>query len=213
MSEPYWVESHAAETGYMLREGVSKEEPLIVMLHGWSGDEKVMWIFESVLPEGWWIAAPRGLFPLEGGGYNWLPGKASNRHAILDFKDAVLAVDRLVGEVTVANALSDSKLVLMGFSQGAALAFSVAEASGTLPTALVSLAGFLPDGNLQRMARMPIFWGHGLHDGRVPVELAREAVLRLRGAEAEIHYCEADVGHKVGIECARGLKGWLRSIV
>lgn len=211
MSEPTWIESRALGTGYMLRQGVSPEKPLIVMLHGWSGDEKVMWVFESVLPEGWWIASPRALFALEGGGYNWLPGRAGNRHELSEFKGAVDIIQRLVDQIVSVNHLRDPKLILMGFSQGAALALSVAALGTRLPDALVSLAGFLPDGRFNRLRSVPVFWGHGLRDTLVPIELARQAIQRLQEDGAEIHYCEADVQHKVGVECARGLKSWLRA--
>ena len=37
--------------------------PVIMLLHGWTGDEKVMWVFAGGLPEESWVFAPRGIFP------------------------------------------------------------------------------------------------------------------------------------------------------
>ena len=41
------------------------------------------------------------------------------------------------------------------------------------------------------------------------VERARGDAERLRGSGAEIAFCESDVGHKLELECTRGLRFWL----
>jgi predicted esterase len=77
---------------------------------------------------------------------------------------------------------------------------------------VVSLAGFVPDGFEvragARLAGVPVYWGHGTKDDQVPVQRARRDVSRLRQAGLDVTYCEADVGHKLGADCLRGLKGW-----
>lgn len=74
---------------------------------------------------------------------------------------------------------------------------------------IVSLAGFLPQGDLENLNGIPVYWGHGISDPLVPIEKAREAVQTLKRAGADVLLCEAQVGHKVGLECTRGLKDWL----
>jgi phospholipase/carboxylesterase len=96
----------------------------------------------------------------------------------------------------------------MGFSQGAALAFAATFLGRLQPAGIVSLAGFLPQGELKNVKDLPIYWGHGISDTLVPIERAREAVLMLKRAGADVVLCEAGVGHKVGLECTRGLKEW-----
>ena len=50
--------------------------PLILMLHGWTGDEHAMWIFASRLPAEAMLLAPRGLHDTPYGGYAWHPHTA-----------------------------------------------------------------------------------------------------------------------------------------
>jgi predicted esterase len=45
----------------------------------------------------------------------------------------------------------------------------------------------------------------------VPVERARRDVEILRAASVDVAYCEAEVGHKLGIDCLHGLKTWLEA--
>jgi phospholipase/carboxylesterase len=100
----------------------------------------------------------------------------------------------------------------MGFSQGAALSFALAELLEKAPRAVVALAGYYPEGDSTRIKQIPVFWGHGTSDELVPIERARQDVAMLEAIGTDITYCEADVGHKLGIECTRGLKRWLDDI-
>jgi predicted esterase len=105
--------------------------------------------------------------------------------------------------------LDRTHLVFMGFSQGAALAFAGAALGILHPTALISLAGYLPEGDIRLLRGSRVFWGHGLRDDLVPITRAREDVAKLRSVGADVQYCETDIGHKLGVECARGLNLWL----
>ena len=129
-----------------------------------------------------------------------------------DFKPAISAVDQTLETLGNEHAFDREKLVLMGFSQGAALCFALAETLQTTPKAVIALAGYYPEGEPGRIAQIPVFWGHGIRDELVPVERAREDVKMLEDLGANVQYCETDVGHKLGIECTRGLKNWLRNL-
>jgi predicted esterase len=47
---------------YRVRHG-QPQGALVVMLHGLSGDENVMWIFDHALPREATVIAPRALYP------------------------------------------------------------------------------------------------------------------------------------------------------
>jgi phospholipase/carboxylesterase len=178
-------------------------------LHGWSGDENVMWVLQTLLPEDTFLISARGIHPLPMGGYHWSSSPASTEVAFNDFAPAIKALRTTLDMLHAAYGFGHEKTLLMGFSQGAALAFSAA--CDGIPTAgIIALAGFIPQGDVGALGRMPVFWGHGTHDDLVPVQRAREDVKRLLDASVEVHYCEADVGHKLGIECTRGLRRWLQ---
>jgi phospholipase/carboxylesterase len=194
---------------YRLRVGVDPEIPPVIMIHGKGGDEKAMWVLEGVLPKGGMVASPRGLYLLSEGGYQWKESTKREWPSIIDFKGAGEALLGMVDDLERRFELDRAHLVLMGFSQGAALAFAGVALDILHPTALISLAGYLPEGDVNLLRGLRVFWGHGLRDDLVPITRAREDVARLRSVGAEVHYCETDIGHKLGVECARGLNLWL----
>jgi phospholipase/carboxylesterase len=212
MSEHQFNKAPEGGLAYILRKG-DRAYPLhILMLHGLSGDERDMWVLESVLPSKAPIASLRGRFPMNENGYQWTDQRASIENQVDDFSDAIRAVKATLQALSEQHEFDHDRLVLMGFSQGAALSFALAEMLAQRPKAIVVLAGFYPRGMLDPISDIPIFWGHGINDAHVPVSRARQDVAILESKGASVRYCEADVGHKLGIECTRGLKRWLSNL-
>jgi predicted esterase len=193
--------------GIIIRQTSALPTLLVIMLHGWSGDERAMWVFENVLPPSSMAVSIRGLFPVKKGGYQWTNESPSIDLDMTTFDDASTYL-KTVRDDLVAELNHPIKVVLMGFSQGAALAF--ASAGKLKSDGIVAIAGFLPDGDIYHFSSVPVFWGHGIRDDHVPISRARVDVTRLRKAGAEVAFCEVDVGHKLGVECAQGLEQWLK---
>lgn len=192
------------------------QNSVILMLHGWTGDENAMWVFESRMPKDHLIIAPRGLFSTPWGGYGWHEHKSSAWPSIDDFKPAM---EKLSSLLTVDNFPEGdfSKLSIVGFSQGAALGYSFALLYPERVTAVAGLSGFLPNGILpiireHPLDNMPVFVTHGTRDQLVPVERARNSVELLEEAGGDVAYCEDDVGHKLSAECFQGLEHFFKTL-
>jgi len=190
--------------------------PVILLIHGWTGDENSMWVFTPRLPKSALLIAPRGLFTTSGSGYSWHPEINKPLPWIDDF---VPAVEKLFATISTKNfpAGDFSTLHLVGFSQGAALAYSMAVLYPDRVTSLAVLSGFLPDGastwlTAGRLQGLPVFAAHGTEDERVPVERARSAVTQVEQAGANVTYCEDNVGHKLSAKCFHGLEAFFQRI-
>lgn len=186
--------------------------PLILMLHGWTGDENAMWVFASRLPEDALLIAPRGLYETPLGGYGWHPHNPKAWPWVDEFQPAMDALLELLVDRNLP-AVDMSQLRFVGFSQGAALAFTFALYYPWRVRSLAGLSGFLPDGALALTRDQPlkgksVFLAHGASDEIVPVGRAREAVKLLGQAGAKVTYCEDDVGHKLSLSCYQGLQAF-----
>ena len=199
--------------GWVLRERIPHgpgPHPLILMLHGWTGDEASMWVFASRLPKEAMLVSPRGLYPAPMGRYGWHAHKEGAWPWLDDFQTAIEALQQLLTPEHFPQA-GLSRIRLVGFSQGAALCCALALQHPARIRALAGLSGFLPQGS-EALARnrplldIPVFLAHGSRDEQVPVERARKAVQVLEDAGAVVTYCEDDVGHKLSANCFHGLE-------
>jgi phospholipase/carboxylesterase len=190
--------------------------PVFLMLHGWTGDENSMWVFTPRLPDQALLIAPRGIYKAKNSGYSWHPEINKTFPWMIDFNPAV---DILLTTITNGNFPEGdfSKLHLLGFSQGTALAYSIIAMHPERVTSVGGLSGFLPDGSSQwlgkgRLNAKPIFVAHGTEDNLVPVDRARMSVDILEKAGADVTYCEDDVGHKLSAKCFHGLEAFYKII-
>jgi len=168
-----------------------------------------MGVFEHALPADWGIASPRGIFPSTRGGYSWTEGRGSTH--LPAFDEAARRLNAWISDTAASLGSDPRRVVWMGFSQGAALAFAVL-LRGAAVLGVASLAGFLPE-DVDHLPPGPrVFWAHGRRDEDVPIARARADAERLRSFGAEVEFCDADVDHRVGAACLTALRRWLDDV-
>ncbi len=198
---------------FRLRTAQAKPSRLLILIHGWMGDENSMWILARKLAPNYAILVPRGPFPVTEGGYSWReirPGTwgMSSLEDLRPAADALLAfVDGWATLAMVDVSLFD----LMGFSQGAAMAYTMTLLHPERVRRLAVLSGFIPENGevfltTERISGKPIFVAHGRQDELIPVEEARRSVRLLKSAGAKVTYCKSDTGHKVSKECLKKME-------
>ena len=192
------------------------QHPVLLMLHGWTGDENSMWIFARRLPEADWKLAPRAPIQAPGGGYGW---NDSLPDASVDLTAYKPMVDRLLGWLdswASDQRLDLAALDLLGFSQGAFMVYALGLLYPQRVRLSGALAGYLPASWLAQISPGAIqgkryYLAHGTRDETIPVERARESARLLTAAGARVTYCEAPVGHKLSVNCLNGLEEFFRA--
>jgi phospholipase/carboxylesterase len=205
------VGSDQAPLAFRLRLPEDKKAPTIIMLHGLGGDESAMWALESALPKAGMVVAPRGPHDQGNGGYSWNPAIRAWPPPVSEFAYGVELLEELLGYLEEDYEFQRDRMILMGFSNGAAMSFSAAMTPISLPPAgIIAISGHLPEGDLSLLKGIPVYWGHGIRDAFIPIDNARSDAERLRQEAVPVTYCEADVGHKLGAECLNNLRSWFR---
>jgi phospholipase/carboxylesterase len=200
-----------------LRAGTENPAPLLLLLHGWTGDENSMGLFVHSLPARYTILAPRAPFTAPEGGYTWREiGTGSwGFPSLEELKPAAEALVALVDALPDLVDVDRTRFDLIGFSQGAALSYVLALNHPDRVRTIAALSGFLPEG-AERLLQgrllegKKIFVAHGTTDKMVPVERARQAAKMLEGSGVRVSYCESDAGHKVSKDCLKGLEAYFR---
>ncbi len=196
-----------------LRAASARPARLLLLVHGWTGDENSMWVFVRRFPARYWIVAPRAPHATQPNGFSWRAGEGPPG-APPNFEQLSPSAARLIGLVDALAAehqIDDPVFDAIGFSQGAALVNTLALLHPARVGRLGVLAGFVPAGaeSLMRgrpLEGKPIFVAHGTGDERVPVAEARRSIKLLEAAGANVTYCEDDVGHKLSANCLHALE-------
>ena len=198
-----------------IREATQQPPRLLLLIHGFTGDENSMWVFARDLPSKCWMIAPRAPYSAEPSGYSWRPVLSSTfaRPSLEQLLPAAEALIRLVDKYQVSAKIEAKDFDVMGFSQGAAMSSVLAILYPQRVRKIGILAGFVPSGSDEHIQRRPldgktIFVTHGTKDETIPVDRARASMELLEQAGAKIIYCEDDVGHKVSLNCMRALRSY-----
>lgn len=200
-----------------VRPSPSQNPRLLVLIHGWTGDENSMWVFTRGLPPDFWIIAPRAPHPTEPNGFSWRPFQRGNwgRPSFEDLQPSARALINFIDEYAASVKVEANKFDAVGFSQGGAMVNMLGLLYPQRVRKMGVLAGFVPSGLESRIAQKPlagkrVFVAHGTKDEMVTVERARESVRWLEAAGAQVTYCEDEVGHKLSANCLRALESYLQ---
>lgn len=217
-SEPDLVDGRdaLARAGLLHRVAVPDGEgphPTVLMLHGRSGNEGVMWIFSQAVPEEWLLVAPRAIKEDPRGGYSWRIRQKDEWPTLAQFDVPVGAVVDFIQALPELYNADLDRLYLMGFSQGAALSFAITMHHPQMIRGVAALVGFLPMEcddltTASALEEMPVFMAVGKQDPRIPYERSLSCAHTLHLAGADLDYHEYDMEHRLNAEAMRDLKQW-----
>lgn len=205
--------------GWTIRVRPAEVKParLLLLLHGWTGDENSMWVFTRDLSPAYWMIAPRAPDKAEPSGYSWRPFHlpSGNGLTLKMMYPAAEGLIRLVDEYAASAGVDAGQFDAVGFSQGAVMVNVLALLYPQRVRKAAALAGFVPRGLEEVLAHHPlegkrVFVAHGTLDDQIPVERARASLALLEQAGAQVTYCEDEVGHKVSAGCLHALKSYLQ---
>lgn len=189
---------------------IDSPQRVMLLLHGFTGDERVMWVFTRSLPQNYWLIAPRAPYPAAQGGYSWVTDRSGSAREFEAFAAVITGVIASTQAWLKERGTPLAPLDLMGFSQGAALCYTLLITQPELIGRTAALAGMLPNGAEKHvqpgsLAGKQVLITHGTQDAIVPVSKARAAASLLQNAGADVTYCEDDSGHKLGAGCHKNL--------
>jgi phospholipase/carboxylesterase len=111
------------------------------------------------------------------------------------------------------------RIVLAGFSQGAAMSFLTGLRHKERLAGIASLSGYLPLGQSTATERSdanaltPIFMGHGQYDNVVDIERGKASREVLRALGYEVQWHEYPMAHSVCMEEVADLNRWLVKVL
>lgn len=186
------------------------EQPkIILLLHGHLGNEKSMWILTNRLPESYTCIAPRAPVKTGENQYSWhkiIPQWPGLDH----YHELAENVLERVHSWCDKNDMECNIIDVMGFSQGAVLAYALAFLYPDIIGKVAALASFIPEAwkpeiDTKSLKNKSFFIAHGTEDEIVPIQKAKKTAEWLEEHGANITFCTSEIGHKLSADCFKGL--------
>lgn len=125
---------------------------------------------------------------------------------------------RLLIEQEIMRGIAPDRIVLAGFSQGAAMSLYTGLRQSQPLAGIMALSGYLLlpkeiDTIEAAALAAPIFMAHGVHDPVVPFALGDNCRRQLAGMGADIEWHSYPMEHSVCFEEMRQIGNWLNTIL
>jgi phospholipase/carboxylesterase len=212
--------------------GAGGGDRLLLLVHGYGADEHDLAPLAPLLDSDgrFFTVCPRGPIDVHPfGGAAWYDRSEDGVIEPGSFQRSVLALDGLIAALCEQRGLQRRQAVVIGFSQGGAMALAVSlrETTVARPAGVACLSGMLPsvdglryawDDTEAWAATAPadfpaLYVQHGTYDPLVDVERGRRTreVLRSHGIEPEYH--EYPMQHEIRPESIIDLRAWIDRVV
>lgn len=130
-------------------------------------------------------------------------------------EESAVAIRRLIAREN-ERGIASANIVLAGFSQGGAMAYSVGLTHPEKLAGIIALSAYLPAPELLQPDALaanrqtPIFVGHGRDDDVVPMALGRQAYDTLQGMGYSLAWHDYPLPHSVCMEEIVAIGDWLK---
>jgi len=194
--------------------------PTVIALHGWGASALDLLGLAPLLHRGnALVLCPQGPVEVPIGqglvGYGWFPLEPGQPPDPEAFRKGAEALRRFFETVRTRYPIDPDRTVLLGFSQGGAMAYEWALSKPASFAGLIALSSWLAEplaNAIDRQAEqenLPVLVLHGTEDSMVAVDRARESRERLRSFGVQLMYRELAMGHEISREALQLIVRWL----
>ncbi|NQV31021.1 MAG: hypothetical protein HQ508_09055 [Candidatus Marinimicrobia bacterium] len=194
----------------------------LVLLHGYGADEYDLMGLAPHFDQNLQIICIRGPKSTVYGGASWfdidmLPDGSFNFNAEQALDSTNVVVD-IIRDFQSQKLITDERVILGGFSQGASISNLVTLKNPELIKALLIMSGRLMDAaskllmDSQALLNLPVFAGHGTNDTVIPIEFGRQIVAFWGKLPVVLRHNEYPIGHEISQNELSHIQTWLESV-
>ncbi len=196
----------------------STSSVILFWFHGYGANnwsfEPSMKMLNLLLDDSLFIVIPNA--PERDGKRSWYPLPiVENDKSITEDYAGLVGAHKIVDSL-IEEYCDDEKIIIGGFSQGAALSLSYQFEERTKVTACIALSGYMP--NVERYSEKKveankIFIAHGKSDNVISFETYEKTVYFLESRCNHICKYEGDFGHTITKEVTAEMTDWISKLI
>ncbi len=202
---------------------LSSSKGTLILLHGYGADEYDLMGLAAYFDANLQILSIRGPGTVMYAGASWFDidmlADGSLKFNIEQALESAVGVIELIAILKQQALISDQKIILAGFSQGATIANIVTLKQPELIKALLIMSGRLTEqageliSNPEILKGLPVFAGHGAHDNVIPIEFGRQIVSFWEKLPVQFEHHEYPMGHEICQEELGHIQNWMNTKV
>ena len=207
---------------YLVKEPVQKttKAPVIIMLHGYGSNEADLFEISNTLDGRFIVFSLRAPFEATGGGFSWYTLEfLPDRQFKYNYKEATESRAKILSFISKACStygVDSTNVFLMGFSQGAMMAYDLALNAPKKIKGVLILSGRMMEESKtiktdwQKVTQVKFFIAHGQSDNVIKLAEAQKANDFLKSKQvADLTYATYQMPHSLSGKELTDLKRWL----
>jgi phospholipase/carboxylesterase len=209
---------------YITRPARKENAPLLLLLHGYGSNEEDLFSFAPEISEDIFIVSARAPYEMPPQGAAWYAinfdasgGKFSDNDQA---RESMVKITSFLEELKATYSIDPGNMNVLGFSQGAILAYGLSLSQPGLFQNVVAMSGYVNEdliagrsGLEARFRKSEIktnyFISHGTVDQVIPYQWAKKAPQIMEEIHADYMFKEYPIGHGVSRDNFYDLKEWL----
>lgn len=180
---------------------IGDKYPALFLLHGMGSHEEDLPQLVQDFKDSHHIFSLRG--PIEfTPGYAFFTNEEEGKPIRVVFDEVLTYIQSFINEAIEEYQLDEEQIYVLGFSQGAVLAQSLALTMGSAIRGVVALSGYLPDFVKDEYKKQPvnhlhIFISHGEYDYVIPMQWGEKSKDYFNAQDAKVTFKKYPDGHGV----------------
>ena len=190
--------------------------PVIYAMHGMGSDENDIMSAIEELKNGFIVIGIRGTLAMNSG-FAYFTIRSFGNPDIDSFDEAIESIENFIDNAPYKYPIDPSRQFLLGFSQGAILAMTLALKMGNKIKGIVALSGYIPrhvkeNYSIKPIDEIAVFIGHGEFDQVFPLHIGNENYEFFKTRNELLSFNSYAIDHQISLKEKSDVIVWLRQL-
>jgi phospholipase/carboxylesterase len=206
---------------YLIRESnlVLEHPPVLIMLHGVGSNESDLFSFANRIDKQFTVISIQAPYQYGNNGFSWYSVSFPNGKPLIDNDQAEKSrvnLIKFIDQITEKHTIDTNNIYLMGFSQGAIMAFSVGLTRPDKVTGIACFSGrvlkqtkgYIAD--KKELSNLKVLVVHSTNDPVLNYQYAVESTNLLELNNIQYDFITDSVGHSISLQSLERFNAWLK---